>query len=396
MKARSLVTLCAAATLNACESPAVMAPTAAVSSNGVSYEIADLGTLGGAAAFGDQINVLGHVAGRSQNAAGEYRVFLWDGSVMQDLGPIFSCCSKVWLNDNDQVAWTGPAADGSRRAFLWDNGAARDLGTLGGTFSLVEAVNNQGQVVGTSGVDSSTTPWSGGHAFLWQDGVITDLGTFGGASSQATAINDKGQVVGTSALDSTSSHAFLWQDGAMTDLGSFSPKAINKAGWIVGTTWNPGNPHYATLWREGELVNLGTLPGDFGSVGLAVNARGEIAGINCQELGCDERHPFVWKAGKMTALAPEYPFPYWQVVVAINGDGLVIGNRRVNSHTSVGVVWEANGVGQNLGTFGGAQSGALDIDAAGTVVGWAETASGEHHAALWRRVTTPAILAKKP
>jgi uncharacterized membrane protein len=98
----------------------------------------------------------------------------------------------------------------------------------------------------------------------------------------------------------------------------------------------------------------------------------------------------------MTALDPAYPFPYWQVVVATNDDGLVIGNRRVNSHTSVGVVWEANGTGQNLGTFGGAQSGALDIDAAGTVVGWAETASGEHHAALWRRVTAPATLATNP
>ncbi len=393
MNTRSIVMLCSAVVVAACQqSPTPLSP-GTVATPLDSYVITDLGTLGGTSANAHQINALGHVAGRAQNAAGETRAFLWDGVAMRDLGPATTYATSVHLNDNDQVAWTSTTADGSTHAFLWDNGAARDLGTLGGTSSRAVAINNLGQVVGTSSVDATSS-----HAFLWQDGVITDLGTLGGASSRPTAINDRGQIVGTSDLDSSSSHAFLWQDGAMTDLGVFSPVATNKAGWIVGTSSDgpPSGPHYAMLWREGELISLGTLPGDFSSHAVAVNARGEIAGSNCRYLGCDERHPFVWKAGKMTALDPEYSFPYWQGVTGINDDGLVIGDRRVNSHTTRGVVWEVNGIGQNLGTLGGAQSSASAVNGLGTVVGSAETASGERHAVLWLRVAVPAIVATNP
>lgn len=402
MKARSIVMLCGTVVSAACQESPMLASPVAVATPPASYVITDLGTLGGTLTYADQINVLGHVAGRGQNAAGEYRAFLWDGVAMRDLGPAITCCAGVRLNDNDQVAWTGTTADGSTHAFLWDNGAARDLGTLGGSFSRVSGVNNQGEVVGTSGVDSSTTVWGGGHAFLWSDGVMTDLGTLGGANSEATAINDNGQVVGISAVDSTLSHAFLWQDGAMTDLGSLGGRsgavAINKAGWIVGTsrTGNDFLPSYAVLWRGGEVISLGTLPGDLYSTAVSVNSGGEITGTNCPDLGCDERHPFVWQAGKMTALDPAYAFPFWQGPAAINDDGLVVGNRRVNSHTSVGVVWETSGVGQNLGTLGGAQSGASAINQFGWVAGSAETASGERHAVLWLRVAAPAIVATTP
>ncbi|HEV8265121.1 MAG TPA: hypothetical protein VGQ06_09225 [Gemmatimonadales bacterium] len=405
MNSRSIATLCGTAILAACQdSPVPVAPAVAVTSIVIPYEIVDLGTLGGAFAMADQINALGHVAGRSQNTAGEYRAFLWDGSVMQDLGPVIfncgRCGDRVRLNDNDQVAWTGPTTDGSTHAFLWDNGAVTDLGTLGGTFSRAAALNNLGQVVGTSAVDSTSS-----HAFLWQDGVMTDLGTLGGASSGATAINDNGQIVGTSTLAAGSSleHAFLWQDGAMTDLGSLggrsSAVAINKAGWIVGESWTGTSwpPSYAVLWRGGEMINLGTLPGDLFSTSVAVNAHGEIAGISYKYDSGDYRDPFVWKARVLMPLDPAYPRHYWQHVAAMNDDGVVVGHRYVNSHAHQGTVWEADGVGQDLGTLGGEQSDAIDINTSGMLVGWASTESGETHAVLWRpgRIAPPVVAANR-
>ena len=48
-----------------------------------------------------------------------------------------------------------------------------DLGTLGGTFSDVGGVNNQGAISGFSTLPGDTVT----HAFLWQRGQMTDLGT---------------------------------------------------------------------------------------------------------------------------------------------------------------------------------------------------------------------------
>src|SRR4051812_30493888 len=68
-----------------------------------------------------------------------------------------------------------------------------DLGTLGGGSSSALALNDQGQVVGSSQRADSTT-----HAFVWQDGTMRDLGTLGGKNSHAYGISNQGVVVGSS------------------------------------------------------------------------------------------------------------------------------------------------------------------------------------------------------
>ena len=83
-----------------------------------------------------------------------------------------------------------------------------DLGTLGGTWSAPSAINERGQVVGTSETVSGVS-----HAYLWQDGVMIDLGTLGGDLSAAGAINNRGQVVGLADTESVDQHAFLWKPG---------------------------------------------------------------------------------------------------------------------------------------------------------------------------------------
>jgi probable HAF family extracellular repeat protein len=68
-----------------------------------------------------------------------------------------------------------------------------DLGTLGGVGSSAFDINNGGQVVGYSYTAESNVY----HAYRWQDGMMRDLTPPSAIVSQASAINDRGQVVGS-------------------------------------------------------------------------------------------------------------------------------------------------------------------------------------------------------
>jgi probable HAF family extracellular repeat protein len=108
--------------------------------------------------------------------------------------------------------------------------------TLGYGFSEAYAINNYGQIVG-----SSITASGQEHAFLYSGGKMKDIDTLpGGTDSCAVSINDNGQIVGWSTTASGEIHAFLYSRGKMEDLGTLPggiwsyATGINNKGQIVG------------------------------------------------------------------------------------------------------------------------------------------------------------------
>jgi probable HAF family extracellular repeat protein len=315
-------------------------------------EITDLGTLGGPDSLANvgSINNRGRVVGAALNAVPDpfslfdmfifgspngtqTRAFLWQRNAMKDLGTLGGPDAwAVYVNDRSQVAgWsytnsipnsvTGlPNMD----PFLWTQNKMIDLGTFGGAYGYPSGLNNQGWVIGQSGIAANPAAcFSLGdpdcHPFLWKKGKLTDLNTStaGGSPILAFGINDSGEIVGGAVFHNVPLDAYLWRKGLATDLGHLSDCGslaftINSNGQVVGGTFScaDGTHSHAFLWENGTMVDLDTLVPTGSPLRLVeavtINDRGEIAGNGVppgvarkdfNTLGhafllipCDERH----------------------------------------------------------------------------------------------------------
>ncbi len=283
-----------------------------------------------------------------------------------------------------------------------------DLGSLGYGTTVATGINDSGQITGESylGTEVQTkcpTPkhkppcfTHPGHAFMWSNGTMTDLGTLGGLDSQGNAINDLGDVVGTSATAAGSS-AFTDQAGKMTAINTGDATAINNSGEIAGGgsfpvantpgdvfeqafTWNPQTMQTTVLgllpgeggiftvasginssgevvgsgdnsasmerawkYQNGTMTDIGTLGGPQASA-TAINSSGQIVGFAQTTSDADEG--FLYMNGKMTALGLNV-FPY-----AINDHGVIVGQGPTG-----GAVVDSGGGFQNLNNLVPAGSG---------------------------------------
>jgi probable HAF family extracellular repeat protein len=317
-----------------------------------SYDVTDLGTLGGSTSSAYGLSAGGTVAGFATTAPGVKHATLWDEHGPLDLGAPsgFVVSTAVAVNDAGQVAGNGEGNPQSYRAYRWENDTWTPVGVLPGrSESLAEDIDSTGRIVGRS----LTLGAGNSAAFLWDNGTLTDLGSLGG-TAEAYGINDAVQVVGRSEAllpDSTlATRAFLWENDVMTNLGVLSGKDysqafdVNDAGDAVGSSWSLTIPSFfsadqAVLWRAGGgIVDLGLTPGPSvcvsnfpfytDNVARAVNNVGQVVGdAQCVASG-GALAAFLWQGGSMWNLNDLIdPGAGWNLLSArdIDDDGRIVG-----------------------------------------------------------------------
>jgi probable HAF family extracellular repeat protein len=305
----------------------------------------------------------------------------------------------VVLAINNRGDVVGVATDPRERhsvAVLWRNGKATALGTLGGTDSQAIALNDKGEVIGTSRTASSPR-----HAFIWRNGSMTDLGTLGGDDVFPTAINAAGEVIGESTTPDGAEHAFFWENGTMTDLGTVNgnnsvARAINDDGVIVGDIDTPdgeGFPVEAVEWKGGTLTELGAF-GARGARGIDVNRRGDVL-VELDDARGDSKGGLLLRGGRRLEIPALGGFPPPTqggrlVLTGLDDRGEVAGygyTKRGAGRRSF--IWRAgattllptkDGVGPPWGA-------PVQLNERGELIGttWLEVAHGNtQHAVVWR------------
>jgi probable HAF family extracellular repeat protein len=233
-----------------------------------------------------------------------------------------------------------------------------DLGTLGGESSYANAINDRGQIVGSSQVADGS--W---HGFVWRAGTMTDLGTL-----RPSGINIKGDIIGT-----TDDSAFLLRAGRLIDLGpGVSPTALNDRGQVVAAGPFPAIPF---LWSAGRtrMLPLDTVSD--------INDRGQISGGHQVAGGF---HGAVWQRGRVKDLGAG-PFDRGNTY-GINESGWVIGWQFSPTQFERGILWRA-GTPTDIGTLGGELTHLTTINDRGQILGISQLPDGYTHPILWRAGT---------
>lgn len=205
---------------------------------------------------------------------------------------------------------------------------------------------------------------------------VTDLGTLGGTESFAYALNDLGQVVGSSRIaGDEANHSFLYSRLPMVDLSPLNsgdvqtvgPTGINLRGQIASGVVENGVYLPAILnSRTGSLNTLGSLGGvtsfGFNGVATAINNAGHAVGYSYVD--DTTRHAFVYRNGAMTDLGS---FGGYSAALSINNRDVIVGFASDTSTGSSRAFINSSGTLRGIGPV--TESTARDINDWGQVVG---------------------------
>jgi probable HAF family extracellular repeat protein len=261
-----------------------------------------------------------------------------------------------------------------------------DLGTLGGASAAGYDVAEFGQFA----AGHAKTATNNDHAFALVDGVLKDLGTLGGATSMAYGLY-YGAVVGQSQDESGQFHAFLFNlwaggGGSMIDLGTLGGSGSVAydvdSSTVVGASQITGNTRLQAFAYSNDKMSA--LPTNRGgdSVAKAITS-GQVVGHACAT-GSTSCLGFWIKEGAVKYLPSLGGAGRDSFANAINWNEQIVGVSALDDPAEKHAFLYAADSMTDLGTLGGSNSEALDINSAGEIVGAADTASNGTHAFIWR------------
>ena len=257
------------------------------------------------------VNNKGQVSGTVKYSVEDFQqAFIYAGGMNIGISGIQGSAGNA-INNNGQVVGTTSeellTGFGAGHAFIYNysDGTEVDINDLlSGQESDGLAINSAGDITGfvstgtcsTSLVPACLAPF---HAFVYQGSGLVDIGTLGGTYSEGTGINDQNEIAGVSSVaGSTLNHVFLYAQGHMRDLGgvageSFINAAINNRGEIVGTATNSAGTESSFIYRGRSFEKIPL-------VASGLNNSGHIAGSYTAANGSS--HAALYRDGRLIDL----------------------------------------------------------------------------------------------
>lgn len=287
------------------------------------------------------------------------------------------------INNKGDVAGLYVLPDGTRHGFLWSAGHFSSVDVPGALNTELFGVNDSGDLAGDYYNKSGFT-----HGFVFSKGRFVTVDIPGAATSSLAGINNHGAVIAAynlAANDGLTRTAVI--AGDVTRKYDYPAAAFTQGNGLNDAADIVGNYNVSGTTHGFSLVNGKATPLDYPNASFTgiygISNSGDLAGRYTLN---GVTHGFVYSGGKFTTI--DFPGATYTAVNAINSVGDLVGRYTLNGTIHAYVInsyapaYTITDLGiLPGGSFSQAAQGNTDN---GLIAGVSDTPDGSQHAVLWQ------------